>query len=232
VCTGLVLTRSLSILVKDTEAVVQQEQDDITHAQIAGLTSRGPEKTFEEMLVAIRDSLSDLPSSDDGEYGEGEDDEETEHGKLSDDDEPGWVMGTITNTVHQCIESCGQKQMKLNEQTQPGWLNAADYFRERDKKYGTSRLRVAAVVETPTNDEAPARLPTTCGELMKSLDIVQGISQRPQGTSQPGGSHVRLGSVKPQSRLGIPSAEPAAEPDSSTLLKAKPVAAVSFWPSM
>jgi hypothetical protein len=30
------------------------------------------------------------------------------------------------------------KQMKLDELIQPGWEDAADYFRERDKKYGTS----------------------------------------------------------------------------------------------
>ena len=51
------------------------------------------------MLVAIGESLSDLAGSDDGADEEDEDDEETEQGKLSEDDEPGWVMGTITNTV-------------------------------------------------------------------------------------------------------------------------------------
>jgi len=61
--------------VEDAEAAVQQEKDDMTHAEIAGLTSREPEKTFEEMLVAIGESLSDLASSDDGEDGEDEDDE-------------------------------------------------------------------------------------------------------------------------------------------------------------
>jgi len=71
----------------------------MAHAEIAGLTSREPEKWFEEMLIAIRDSLSDLASSDDGEDREDEDDEETEQGKLSEDDEPGWAMGTITKTV-------------------------------------------------------------------------------------------------------------------------------------
>ena len=90
--------------VEDAEAAVQQEQDDMTQAEIAGLTSREPEKTFEEMLVAIGDSLSDLASSDDGEDGEEEDDEETEQGNLSEDDEPGWVMGTITKTVQQRME--------------------------------------------------------------------------------------------------------------------------------
>jgi len=69
------------------------------YAEIAGLTNKEPEMTFEEMMVAIGDSLSDLACSDDGENGEDEDDEETERGKLCEDDEPGWVMGTITKTV-------------------------------------------------------------------------------------------------------------------------------------
>jgi len=64
--------------VEDAEAAAQQKQDDMMHAEIAGLTSWEPEKPFVEMLVAIGDSLSDLASSDDGEDGEDEDDEETE----------------------------------------------------------------------------------------------------------------------------------------------------------
>jgi hypothetical protein len=67
---------------------------------------------------------------------------------------------------------------------------------------------------------------------MESLDIVPGISQRPQGTSRPGSCHIRLGSVKPQSESSIPSGEPAAEPDSSMLLKVTPVKPVSFYPSI
>jgi len=216
--------------VKDAEAAVQQEQDDMTQAEIAGCTSREPENTFKEMLVAIGDSLSDLASSDDGEDVEDEDDEETEQGKLSDDDEPSWVMGTITKTVQQRMESFGQKQMKLDELTQPGWADAADYFCERDKKYGTSELRVPAVVQQRTNDDAPAPPPTTFRDRMESLDIVPGISQRLQGTARPRSSHIMLGSVKPQSKSSIPSGEPAAEPDSSTLLNAKPVEPASFDP--
>jgi len=84
--------------VEHAEAAVQQEQDDMMHTEIVGLTSREPEKTLEEMMAAIADSLSDLASFDDGEDGQNED-EETEQGKLSEDDEPGWVMGTITKTV-------------------------------------------------------------------------------------------------------------------------------------
>jgi hypothetical protein len=72
---------------------------------------------IEEMLVAIGDSLSDLVNSDNGDNGENEDDEETEQGKLSEDDERGWVMGTITKTAQQRIERFRQKHMTLDELT-------------------------------------------------------------------------------------------------------------------
>jgi hypothetical protein len=147
------------------------------------LTSGEPEMTLKVMLVPIGDSLSDLASPDDGEGGEDEDDEETEQGKLSDDDEPGWVMGKITKTVQQHIERFRQKQMKLDELTQPGGEDAADYFRDRDMKYCTSELRVPAAVQPRMNADTPAPQPTTFGELIESLDIVPGILQRPQGTS-------------------------------------------------
>jgi hypothetical protein len=202
----------------------------MTHAETAGLRSREPEKTFEEMVAAIGDSLSDLASSNDGEDGEDEDDEETEQGKLSEDDEPGWVMGKITKMVLQCRERFQLKQMKLEELTRPGWEDAANYLREQHMKYSTSESRVPAVVQLQTNEDAPAPPPTTFGQLIESLDIVPGIWQRPQGTSRPGSSHIRLGSVKPQSNSSIPSGKPAAEPDLSMLLKAKPVEPVSFDP--
>jgi len=216
--------------VEEAKAAVQQEQDDMTEAEITGLTSGEPEKTFEEMLVAIGDSLSHLARSDDGEDGEEDDDEETEQGNLSEDDKPGWVMGTITKTVQQRRERFRQKQMKLDELTQPGWEDAADYFRERDKKYGTTELRVPAGVQPQTMDDAPEPPPETFGELMESLDIVPGMPQMRQGTSRPGSSHIGQSSVKPQSKSGIPSGEPAAELDSLMLLKAKPVEPVSFNP--
>jgi len=79
------------------------------------------------------------------------------------------------------------------------------------------------------NDDAPAPPLSTCGVLMESLDIVPGISFRPQGTSRPASNHNRLGSVKPQSKLSIPSGEPAVEPVSSMLLIAKPVEPVGFY---
>jgi hypothetical protein len=127
----------------------------MAHAEIAGLKSRELEKPCEKMLAAIGDSLSDLASSEDGKDGDDED-EETGQGKLSEDDEPGWVMGTITKTVPQRMESFRQKKMKLDELTQPGWEDAADYFRERDKKYGKAQLRVPVVVQPQTDDNASA----------------------------------------------------------------------------
>jgi hypothetical protein len=200
------------------------------HDEIAGLTSRVPEKTFEEMMVAIGDSLSDLASSDDGVDGEEENADETEQRNLSEDDEPSWVMGTITTTVQQRMDRFRQKQMKFDELTQPGWEDAADYFRERDKKYGTTALSFPAIIQPQTHFYSPALLPATFEELMESLDIVPRIFQRPQGTSPPASTHIRLGSVKPQSKSSIPSCEPAADPDSSMLLNAKPIQPVSFYP--
>jgi hypothetical protein len=63
--------------------------------------------TLDELLNAIGDSLSDLASSEHDEDGEDQDDdaEDTEHGKLSEDDEPGLVMGTISKTVQHRVES-------------------------------------------------------------------------------------------------------------------------------
>jgi hypothetical protein len=60
-----------------------------------GLMNREPEKTFQEITVAIRESQSDLASSDDGEDGEDEDDEATEQGQLSEDNKANGVMETI-----------------------------------------------------------------------------------------------------------------------------------------
>jgi len=215
--------------IEDAEATVQQEQEDMKHAVIKGLTNKELEKTFEKMMVAIGDSLSDLASSDNGEDGE-EEDEETEQGKLSEDDKPGWAMGTITKTIQQRMERFRQMQMKLDELTQPGWEDAANYFGERDEKYGTSELMIPAIVQPQTDDEAAAPASTTFWELMEGLEIVPRISHMPQGTSQPGSSHMRLGSMKPQWDASISGLLPAAEPNMSPLLKAKPDEPVSFYP--
>jgi len=108
--------------VEDAETAIKQEQDDMRNAEKAGLTTTKPETTFQEMLNAIGVSLSDLASSDDGEDGEEDDhdEEDSAGGKVSEDDEPWWVMGTISKTVQDCTERCRQTQKKLDELTQPG----------------------------------------------------------------------------------------------------------------
>jgi hypothetical protein len=97
-------------------------------AEIVGLTNNELEKTFDAMRVAIGDSLSDFASSNEGDDGEDEDEEESDQGQLSEDDKPGWVMGSITQMVQQHMERFWQKQMALDELTQPGWEDAAHYF--------------------------------------------------------------------------------------------------------
>jgi hypothetical protein len=118
--------------VQDTQTAMMQEQEHMVNVEKGRSTTTKPEIAFEEMLNAIGDSLSDLASSEDEEDGEDEDvdEEDTGHGKLSDDDELGWVMGTISKTVQYSMGSVRQKQLRLNKLTQPGEGDAADYFRK------------------------------------------------------------------------------------------------------
>jgi hypothetical protein len=182
--------------VEDAETAMMQELKDMTTA------SGKPEMTFEEMLNAIGDSLSKLANSDNKQDGEDEEDDEedTEIGKLSDDDEPGWVMGTISKTVQHRMESFRPKHIRLDELTQPGWGDAANYFRERDMKYRTTELNVPAVVTPQIDTTAATASLTTAGEHMQTLDIVRGQLEMPAVTSQPGSSQMRLRSEKPQSK--------------------------------
>jgi len=93
------------------------------------------------------------------------------------DDEPGWVMGTISKEVLQRIGSFRQKQMRLDELTQPGWGDAANYFCARDMNYGNAEFKVPAVVNPQIDPIAATPSPTTFGEHMQTLEIVSGQSQ-------------------------------------------------------
>jgi len=214
--------------VEDAETAIKQKQEDMSNVEKAGLTTREPEKTFEEMLNAIGHSLSDLASSDNEEDAEDEETvDDTEQGKLSDDDEPGWVMGTISKTVQRRMERFWQKEMKLDKLTQPGWGDAADYCHERDKKYGTSELKVPAVIKSQPNHVAAAPPPTTFGELLKTLDIVPGIWRMLQCTSRQGSCLMSVGSGKPKSPERISSFPPGAESDLSLIMYSTPIQLVS-----
>jgi len=89
-----------------------------------------PETTFQEMMYAIRDSLGNFASSDDEQDGENEEDdkEDTELGKLSDDNEHGCEMGIISKTVQHRMESVQQKKMRLHKLMHPGWLDGGNSF--------------------------------------------------------------------------------------------------------
>jgi len=205
---------------------------DMTTAENGVATTGKPETTFEEMLNAIGDSMSDLASSDDEQNGEDEEDDEedTELGKLSNDDGPGWVMGTITKTVQHCMQSFWQKQMRLHELTQPGWGDAANYFGERDMKYGTAELMVPAVDKPQIDTTAANPSPITVGEHMQTLQIVRGQSEILAVTSWPGYSQMRLGLEKSELHKFIPVLSPGMATDSMPIQGAKSVEPVSFDP--
>jgi len=108
------------------------------------------------MLNTVVDNLSNLETSDDGEDVDEEnpDQKHPELGKLSEDDKTSCVMGTCSIVVQHGMECFRQKQMKLDELTQPGWGDAINYFCDRDEKYDTTEITVLAVIELQTEDDA------------------------------------------------------------------------------
>jgi hypothetical protein len=92
-------TAGARLRVDAAEAVIREELEVTESPENWGLTTIEPKKSFHEMMVAIGDSLSDIASPNNGEDGEDENNEETVQGGLSEDDEPGWVMRTISKTV-------------------------------------------------------------------------------------------------------------------------------------
>jgi hypothetical protein len=184
------------------------------------------------MLNAIRDNLNDLLSSEDKEDGEDEDGdkEDTGHGKMSEDDEPGWVMGTISKTVQHCMESIQSKEMRHDEPMQPGWGDVTNYFGARDMKYEKTELKIPAVGKPQTDSTAATPSWTKFGELMQALVIIPGQSELPQVTSRLGCSQMRLGSEKPQADYHVVPPMPTAVPDSSQIAIAKPVQTRTCYP--
>jgi uncharacterized protein YozE (UPF0346 family) len=139
------------------------------------------------------------------------------------------MMGTITKIVQQHMEWFRPKQMILDELTPPQSEDKADYFDQRDKNDGTSEMRVPAIVQLQMNDDAFPAATKTFREVLVYLETVARISQMLQQTSQPGGSHIRLGSVKLQSHMSSSGIQPTSERNTSPLLKVKPVEPESFY---
>jgi len=69
--------------VQDAETAMMQEQEHMGNVEKGQSITRNPDITFEEILNAIRDSLSDLASSKDQEDGKDEDDDEKIQGMAS-----------------------------------------------------------------------------------------------------------------------------------------------------
>jgi hypothetical protein len=196
------------------------------------LTTRKPDITFEQMLNAMGDSLSDLASSEDQEVRENKDDEDydTEHGNLSEDDKPGWVMGTISKMVQRRMDSIRQKQFRCDKLTQLGLRDIADYVCERDMKYGATEFKVPVVVKPQTDTTAATPSQTTFGELMQAFDIVPGQSPMPHVTFREGSSQMRLGSEEPQADNYRIVLKTNTEPNSSRMEIAKAFHHVTFHP--
>ena len=114
--------------VEDAATANKQEQDDMWNAKNVGLTTRKPNRTVEEMFNAICVSLSDYARSDYQENGDHKEDdaEDTDVSERNKDDEPGYVMGTIFNTVEYHIERVQKNKMKLDQLTQQGGRDTAD----------------------------------------------------------------------------------------------------------
>ena len=182
--------------VQNKETAIIEKLNDMTTAEMVRGTTRKPKTTVKEIMNDIGDSLSNLASSYDEQDSEDDDDDETdtELCKRNDDDEPGWVMGTMCRTVQYSMERFCQKQMRLDELTQPGWGDAANYFHEIIMKYGSAELKVPAVVKPQIHTTSATPSPTTFGKRMQTLDIVHEQSQMPAVTSQPGSTQFRLDS--------------------------------------
>jgi len=225
-------TAVATMRVQDAETAIMQELKDMTTAESAWATTRKPETMFEDMLNAIGDSLSDLSSSVNEQDGEDDEDDEgdTELGKPSDDDEAGWVMGSISKRVQHRIRSVWLQPMSLDELMQPGWGDAANYFRESDMKYGTGELMVLVVVRPQIDSTAATTPQATFGEHMQILGIVRGQWRMLAVTSRPGRSQIRLGSEKPQWYKFLHVLSHDAVPDSALIRDSNPGDPVSVYP--
>jgi hypothetical protein len=103
--------------VQHAETGIMQKQEDMRNAKTTESRSRKSVNTLGVMLYAIWDSLSNLASANNDEDGEDEegDEKESQRGKMSEDDIPDWVIGTISKTVVQNLKRYWQKQIRLNE---------------------------------------------------------------------------------------------------------------------
>jgi len=215
--------------VEDAETAIKKVHNDMINADNTGLTTREPKTMCEEMMIAFRDSLSDLASSDDEEDGDDEDDEGIELCKMSEDHKPSWVVGTISNMEQLRIERFWQMQMKLDKLTQLGWQDVAEYCLRSDEMNWSTEINVLAVVNPQTDEVAVVPAPTPFGELMEAADIVTVKLPMRQRIPRPGSSHLRLGSGRPYTNKRIVSCLLHTKLDSSPNKQKKHVGLVTLY---
>jgi len=96
-------------------------------------------------------------------------------------------------------------------------VDSANYFPERDMRYGTAELKVLAVLQPRIDMTAPTPSPITVGEHVQTPEIVRGQSEMPAVTSRPESSQMRPGSEKPQSHKFILILSPGMATNSMTI---------------
>jgi hypothetical protein len=79
-------------------------------------------------------------------------------------------------------------------------------------------LKLAAVTEPQTADNAATSTPAAFGKVVETLDKIPGKSQMLQGTARLKHSHLRSGSFNPQSQNQQPSV-PSDKAPNSVLIK-------------
>jgi hypothetical protein len=102
--------------------MLMQKLEHKGNVEMGGSRTTKPEITFQAISNAVGYSLSDLERSQDQQDWEDKDNDEKDsgHGKLIQDDEPRWSMGTISTMVPHRMERIWQKQMRLDELKQQG----------------------------------------------------------------------------------------------------------------
>lgn len=141
-----------------TQTATQFEQDAGRYAEIKVFKTQWLEESFKERPNTLGDNLNSFPTfgNDKDVEDEDSDDEESNLGKLSEDNEPSWVVGTTCKTVRHCIESFWQTQMRLHKLTHSEQGDTVDNFNVRSIMYGTTELRALVIIKV-TNGQGCTR---------------------------------------------------------------------------
>lgn len=188
------------------------------------MPTRVPKNSFEEILIAIEACLSNLAILDDKEDVDVKADDRngSELGKLSENDEPGWVMGTLSKEVPQSMETYLVMEIWHDELTQLRWWDMADYFPYRDMKCWMAALKLLPIVISLADKVAATPGTTKFVKLIVTVDNVPGKSQMLDGHPHQGCSHTMLGFPKPQSDKQIMSRLPDAASNLLSIKQLKP----------